>query len=301
MAYDVLLYGAGQIASGYDSPHDSTVLTHAHAICEDSRYKLLGFYDIDPKKSKHAAQKWGGEAYAQPVAADIAVICTPDFMHVESVRQAVAQNPKLIVLEKPISDTLTGVQAIQEITQGIPVTVNYSRRFVPEFHELACQIRGYGQYLTGTGYYGKGFLHNGSHMIDLLGLLIGAISEISTHGAIYDFVPNDPTKCACIEFETGGKFFLHGIDCNHYTIFEAEFYFEHARVCILDSGNKVQVYRPSKSEQYAGYSYLQLSEEFYPNMSGAIKNLYANIYDFLNGRSPLLSDLSGAYVKELYK
>ena len=80
--YSALIIGAGQIASGFDSPQDKAILTHAHAYKNNPDIDFLGFYDVDYKKAESAAQKWGVNSYKEPVKADIISICVPDEYHV---------------------------------------------------------------------------------------------------------------------------------------------------------------------------------------------------------------------------
>ena len=298
--YDVLVFGAGQIAAGYDAPYGESVLTHAHAIIKQPGFNLLGFYDIDFEKAEQSAQKWGCRAYDEPVTADVIAICTPDDRHLESVSMAVSLHPKLIILEKPIARSLEDALGIIRTAGEIPVQVNFTRRFVQEFQELAVNVREFGAFLTGTGLYGKGFIHNGSHMIDLLRLLIGEIRTIETLSEMFDFYDDDATKTVRISFDKGGEFYMRGIDCRHYSIFELELCFEKARVRMLDSGKSIQIDRVMPSPQYSGYDILTPAEQYSTGLSSAMLNLYKNAYEHLTHGSDLLLPIKSAIVKGLY-
>jgi len=298
--YDVLIFGAGQIAAGYDTPDSESILTHAHAIKKYSGFNLIGFYDKDTNKAKEASEKWQTVCYKTPEYADIVVICTPDDVHIESIQQAVAFSPKLIILEKPIARRFDDVLKIRSITEQIPVQVNFSRRFVAEFQELSNSIKDYGKFLTGMGLYGKGFVHNGSHMIDLLKLLLGEITVLEIISEMHDFYDNDATKTLKLCFDCGGEYFMQGIDCRHYSVFELDLCFEKARIKILDSGRLIQIFRPVNSKEYIGYMNLTLENEIYPKIDNAMLNLYHNAYDYLETGKKLLSPIDGAITKGSY-
>jgi len=255
MSFTVSILGAGQIAAGYDNPASKVILTHAHAICQNKNFKLLGFYDTKFIQAKKAAEKWDTKAFAEPKPADVIVICTPDTCHLQSIKQALSLKPKLIILEKPIARTLKDAKKIIALTKNIPVQVNFSRRFIPEFQTLAKDIPNYGNFLTGSGYYGKGFIHNGSHMLDLLSFLGIKANSIKTLNKFSDFYRDDPTKTVKI-----GNFYMQGIDCNIHSIFELDLFFERKMVRITESGAKIN----DKNTQ----------------INFALKYLYKNIYDF---------------------
>lgn len=180
--FNALIIGAGRIAAGFDTPESESVLTHAHAYSLHPDFNLLGFIDPDLNQSQKAAKKWNCEAFNSlsdiKAIVDVVSICSPDHVHYESVIQSQKLSPKLIFLEKPISNNLEKAKELLCFT--IPIAVNYSRRYIKEFRELADRIKGnkFGRFFIGTAYYGKGFIHNGSHMIDLLRLLLGVQSHI---------------------------------------------------------------------------------------------------------------------------
>ena len=78
--------------------------------------------------------------------------------------------------------------------------MNYTRRFVPEIRSIREAIKSgnYGAFLTGTGYYGKGLLHNGSHMVDLLQFLVGEVGKVAKVSEIVDFYDHDPSVSALL-------------------------------------------------------------------------------------------------------
>src|SRR6267142_6263170 len=109
--YGVALIGAGRIAAGYDQPADSWVLTHAHAVARHPRLAMTGLYDVDAARAAEAGRKWN-----VPVAADldallvakpdIVVIATPTETHANFLERLLAQPPRLVLCEKPLTHDL---------------------------------------------------------------------------------------------------------------------------------------------------------------------------------------------------
>lgn len=291
--YNALIIGAGQIAGGYDKLTDEAVLTHAHAYNLNDEINLLGFYDINFEQAQKMAEKWGVKAFKtlnEPQNIDIVSICTPDFCHLSSIKESLKLNPKIIFLEKPLSNNPNETSEIVGISKYIPILVNFSRRFVKEFQELAIRIKNneFGNFKTGTGYYGKGYIHNGSHMLNLLNLLIGKILNVQEIDSFVDFFENDPTKTVILKFEQG-NFFMQGVNCNNSTIFEFDLIFEKARIRILNSGYDIEIYTTKESEKYKGYINLELSKTIHTELDFAMKNAVQNLVDFLGECAELIS------------
>lgn len=89
--------------------------------------------------------------------------------HAKVLEEVAKFKPKMVIAEKPLTATYEEAKMVFDLYKNrIPLTVNYSRRFLKEFQDLKSEIQSFGKFLKGTGYYGKGILHNGSHMIDIL-------------------------------------------------------------------------------------------------------------------------------------
>lgn len=297
---NVLIIGSGQIAGGYDDPTANAILTHAHAYTRHKGTNLLGFYDTDFTSAYKMANKWGATAFKTMEEAknvDVISICTPDNAHLANLKQALKLNPKLIFLEKPLSNNLVEAEEIVEIAKGIPILVNYSRRFVEEFQDLATKIQAkrFGDFISGSGYYGKGFMHNGSHMINLLNLLIGEIEKIDIVDEFIDFYETDPTKTALLSFKNNKKFLMQGIDCTNFTIFELDLIFQKSRIRILDSGEKIEIYEIKENKKYAGFKNLVLKEIINTEINFAMLNAVENIYQHLKNNEPLKSTVNEAF------
>lgn len=290
--YKALILGAGQIAGGYDHPEDDGIITHAHAYLQNPETELLGFYDINFDQAEKMAQKWSVSAIkdlAEIKEADIISICTPDFCHLNSVNDALKLNPKLIILEKPLSNTQKDADKIYKISKQIPIMVNYTRNFVGEFQDLATDIKQdkFGSFITGNGYYGKGYIHIGSHMRSLLELLLGKISKIEKDKkGFQDFTKDDLSINAVLYF--GDKTFkMTAIPCTDYNIFELDLMFSKARIRISELGNKIEIFNLKEKEDLPNYMVLSPEKTYSTEMKYAIKNAIQNAVNYLEGKEDL--------------
>lgn len=295
--FSLLIVGAGKIGAFFDTPQSDAVLTHAHAFSRHPGFRLIGFVDADRRQAESAAEIWGGEAFDSVndafarMGIDVAVVAAPDDSHCQLLQELAAYPLKLVFAEKPLAKTLAEAERIAGLYRecGVPLAMNYSRRYVPEFAALRDRIDAeeFGRFLTGTGYYGKGTLHNGSHVVDLLRFLLGEVSATTTLGGIRDWRDDDPSCSAFLELERGGSFVMQPLDCRCYTVFEMDLFFERSRVRLVDAGFVVEMQEVRSSEVYDGYRVLSGGETYATSLGGALTAAAASLYNHLTTGVPL--------------
>lgn len=299
--YNVLIIGAGKIGAFFDQPGSENILTHAHAFSTHPGFKLLGFVDSNAGQAQKAVSIWGGEYFNNLDAAlhkhrvDVICLAVPDEYHFSYLQELAHRNIKIIFAEKPLTKTLPEALEIKQLYSSLPISVqlNYSRRFVPEIIALRNNIKDglYGRYLSGTGYYGKGLLHNGSHLLDLLLNLLGDIHDYRLTSVINDFYDDDPSVSAVLTVQDGVPFFLQSIDCRAYTIFELDLLFEYRRVRLIDSGFIIEEYEIGESPIFAGYRNPVMVSERRTSLGKSIYYAVENIYQHLDKGEELLCRL----------
>lgn len=299
--YNALIIGAGKIGSFFDRPDSKSILTHAHAFTKHPHFNLIGFVDQDLVQAKKAAEHWNSKAFSTIEEAmstndiDVISICTPDSTHFELIKTCDTFNIKLIFAEKPLAKTLAEADAIVQQVKT-PILVNYSRRFVNEFFQAKkLHENKLGKFKTGTGYYGKGFLHNGSHMLDFLRFFIGEIKKLTIAKTIEEYYPDDLNADALIEFNNGGTFNMLSTDSRNYTIFEMDLLFEKGRVRILNSGFDIEIYETKEDSLYQGYYNLSLISKITTSLDRSIYSAAENIFQFLSNQSPLKCTVHDGY------
>lgn len=175
--YNVLIIGAGGQGALADAPgsgNEDKIISYAHAIMEHPGFELCGFYDDDEEKGIKAIETWTGAAYCCINHAiefdriDVAIVATPDETHYDILKQLANYPLKLVICEKPICTDLQQAREIvaQYKEKGIPLMVDYTRRFIPELQELKQR-----KPIFGICNFNRGWLHTASHGIDFFDML----------------------------------------------------------------------------------------------------------------------------------
>jgi predicted dehydrogenase len=298
-----LIIGAGNIGAFFDNPSSTKIVTHAHAFRNHKGYNLLGFVDINEKRAQKAVSLWGGKAYSSVEQAfnsekfDIASVAVPDEFHFDIAKTLLNLPLKLIFLEKPVTKTISEANDILRIHNNIPIAVNYSRRFVPEFQKIKENIEKgvYGSYLTGVGTYGKGLIHNGSHLIDLLHYFKFNVKKVKAINRLTDFYKDDKSVSAVLTLENNRQFFLHFADCRKYTLFEIDILFEKKRIRIINSGFVIEEYDVRQDDIFKDYKVLIKTKGTNTSLDSSIFLAVDNIYKHLTKGEDLKCSFEDGY------
>lgn len=303
--YRVLIVGAGQMGAFYDQPDSDEILSHAHAFHCHPGFELAGFLDADSARAEQAVAIWGGRVFASLAEAykskiDVVSLAVPDEFHFEYLKQLAGKKSIRVVLaEKPLARKMHEAEQIRQLfAAGQPaVAVNYLRRFVPEFQDLQKRIAGgeCGEYLTGTGYYGKGLVHNGSHLLDLVRFLLGNIKAARPVYRLKDHYHEDPSWAAVLCIEGERPFFLQAVDSRPYAMFEIDLLFTGKRIRIVDSGFAIEVYDVFEDTTYPGYRKLEQESWIKTSLDRAMYLVADNIHAHLHNGTPLACSLEEGF------
>lgn len=303
--YTAVIIGAGRIASGFDTPRSREILTHAHAYSEHPRTVLKGITDIDKKRGIVEARKWSMEffpdcdAMLASVKPDIISIATPDETHFAMLMKAMKYHPKLILCEKPVVSTVGEADRLAAAARksGIPILVNYPRRFERDVQEMRAAItRGaFGNIVSGRAIYSKGTVHNGSHVIDLCRYLFGELKSFSVHHRVYDYKADDPTIGAFLTFERCPQFYLIAGDERAYSSFEFDVIGEKKRATIVNAGAEFLTMQEVRRDPlYAGYRILHALPRTRMSWNRALYDAVGHAVAHLEKKTPLVSDVFNA-------
>lgn len=199
MSYSVLIIGAGNKGALADAPgsgNENKFLSYAHAAKEHPGLEIMGVVDNDISKIVNACTIWGIPTALSSlnvglinVSPDIAIVSTPDDTHYKILWQLANYPLKLVICEKPLCTDLQQAREIVELyrQKNIPILVDYTRRFIPQYQQMKAEIDTgrWGAFLEGYGYFNRGWLHTGSHMVDFILWMRGTmdgfrITEIGT-------------------------------------------------------------------------------------------------------------------------
>lgn len=298
----VLIVGCGNIAGGFDIADSDTVLTHAGAYRRHGGFRLVGCVDPDADKRIGFQQRWQVEhAYASLPEAlgsdthyDVISICSPTPQHAADLRMVLCRSPRLVFCEKPLApDIEEATDLVAACSDAdILLAVNYTRRWDPEISELKSGLaRGtWGPVRSAVGYYNKGVLNNGSHMVDLLQHLLGPLELQAVGAARFDNSAEDPTVPALLVAANATPVHLCIGAASDYTLFELQIVTAKGVIAIEQGGFSWRERKVRESLRFAGYNDLGDATQRPGGYSMAMLAAAANIHDALTHGAGLASN-----------
>lgn len=221
------IVGAGMMACGLDRDRPQPPRSHLGGL-EAAGFAIAGVQDTDPR-ALDLPRSRGCPVFDTldellAAGADVVTICVPPAAQAAAFARVLAAKPKAIVCEKPLAPTLEQAEAMAAAARaaGIPVIVNYTRRFTGLYRDLRQRFLAGEQPLTATIRYAKGLRHNGTHAIDLLRFLFGEAITFEPLAAKADHWSDDPTISCFLAFERCREVFLTGLDERAFTLFEVD-------------------------------------------------------------------------------
>jgi predicted dehydrogenase len=277
----VCIIGCGVVAGINDTLTSTLSVSHAHAISKHSNYLLHGCFDIDPEKMKMFAEKWNCQnTYPTMQAAlddnnDIFVIASDTNSHAEIINLLLHSNCESIICEKPIFATLSELLSFKELLlkSRKKIIVNFFRRFDIAHNQIRKCIasKELGNFMAFNAMVGKGMLHNGSHLIDLLLFLFGRVKDLK--GVNIESSENDSYGI----FKVQAADVIGSVNCIKdcaYSLFELDLLFANGRIQLKDIGYKIEIYSPQTWQAYPGFKRLELVTELQSTLGQAFYDMY---------------------------
>jgi len=285
--YSMTIVGAGNIACGYDSPKLKYILTHIHAAIKHPAIKLDSIIETEIKKHKNILNKWGGNINIYSdlkdsmsiYKSDIFVVANPTDQHLLTIKKILKNHsPKLIICEKPIVSNLKELKNLYELFEkhNTKIITNFPRRFEPSLNILKKKILKLKQKYHFYGTFNKGLIHNGSHMIDLINMLVGNINKIDSID--HEIINND----------FFGKFLIKTDNCNgvisninsqKLAIFELIIFSKTLKIEIIGSDKNILINHIQNSSLYKNFKNYVIKNEL-PRTPGKSA---MNTFDFAIG------------------
>lgn len=282
--YSVTIIGGGAISSGYDSPSGENILTHIHgALCHPD-INLDAVVEVSEKRCQYIIEKWGNgfdvfsnlEDYIIKYKSDIIVVATPTHTHLKIIEDLLfLYTPKLIICEKPIVSSLIEYERLNLLLKktNTKIITHFPRRFDPSMNILKNKIRSVDEIYHFYGTFTKGLVHNGSHMIDLINMLVGDINNI-----------NLITK-KIINNEIFGKFLVQtdktsgvisNINNDKLSLFEFTIYTNRAKYEIIGHEQNIKISCIENSKKFD--TYVSYSNE--ETLSKTLDKYGYNLFDY---------------------
>ena len=239
--YSLTIVGGGNISCGYDNPKGNDILTHINGALHHPNIILNSIVEINEDRQKYILNKWGNgfdiysslENSIDKHKSDIFIVATPTKLHFKVITDILSiYSPKLIICEKPIVSNLSELEKLNKLIKlhNIKIVTNYSRRFDKSLNVLKDKILNANNKYHFYGTFTKGLIHNGSHMIDLINMLVGNIYNIES---INKEIINDDIFGQFIVETDFCKGIISNINDDKLSVFELVIYTDLAKVIIV--------------------------------------------------------------------
>lgn len=288
----VLLIGCGNIAGRFDMAHPTHAwpLTQAGAFQRHGGFELAACVDPDEQARLAFATHWDIPRHAgslealQPLVNEFEVIslCSPTALHHCHLEAVLPLKPRVIFCEKPLTQDLKEsarwAQACAE--QGVNLVVNYTRQWDPSVTKLVEDIHSgrWGTVRSAVGFYNKGVLNNGGHLVDLLLRLLGPLEVVAASTPVHDHWDNDPTVSALLRSLEGQvPICLAPAHAKDYALFELELVCELGVVRMRNGGMRWETRNVETSPNFSGYR--------------SLSNVQSNDGDYLRAMSLAVTEI----------
>jgi predicted dehydrogenase len=258
-----VIVGCGKIAGGYNRRIDDlAVLTHALAYQRHPDFRIAACVDPDASVRAAFAQQWAiPSAYESLSSAlatehyDIASVCSPTGTHLDALEMLLASDVRRVFVEKPLDGNGARARPLAEryVTAGRALAINFTRRWDVEMQRVRAEIAAgaWGELGSAVGWYGRGILNNGSHMLNLVAFLTGRTMTVDTVGKFSDDgMVGDATVDAVLDLD-GVPFHLVGSDNRAYARFELTLSFTGGVIEVLEGGLFLRERKVQKSHFFA--------------------------------------------------
>lgn len=300
--FNVLIIGCGQIAGGYDEQREGdTTLSHMGAYAGHSGFHVSAC--IDPNAERRAAfmNFWGiplgfasiDEALSNVKNVQVASVCSPTSNHLSDLDYLLDNAPQLraVFCEKPIGEDLNGAQQTVKRyrDKSVALLVNYFRRWDCVLDTLRTDIidNRWGKVQNITAYYGKGILHNGSHVIDLLSHMFGELTPITVTRRQVDHSEVDPSLDAVLKIGTNAPVYLVGTDSTLYDLFEIYLTMETAQIVLEGGATVMRIRHSQQNPNFPSHRNLERGEWTPTALNGALPQAIRNLYACATSRSEM--------------
>jgi predicted dehydrogenase len=294
----VLIVGCGNIAGGFDAerPASALPLTHAGAYWRHGGFRLVACVEPDAVRREAFMQRWLVEkgyptidAAAAAGPFDVVSLCSPTALHAAHIAAILPLHPRLLFCEKPVSGSAAETAAAVEVcaSAGMKMAVNHNRRWSPDIVRLQGELKAgaagaaspWGAVRSAIGIYNKGVLNNGSHLVDLVQMLLGPLELLAAGAPVFDHWKDDPTVPALLQTTGGIPVTLNVAHAADYAVFELQLLTERGLVAIEDGGAGWRVRRVIGSPHFKGYAVLDAGQrqagEYHASTLAAVGNIHA--------------------------
>ncbi|HUF09854.1 MAG TPA: Gfo/Idh/MocA family oxidoreductase [Rhodothermales bacterium] len=304
--------GCGRIGAGFSSPECGAILSHVSAYAASPLTELVAVCDTEAETARAAALRWGIPGSHRDVTElleaaqpQLVSVCTPDATHA-AIASRVISFPSVrgVLAEKPLATTALEAQRIETLARqrGVALAVNYSRRWAEGIRDMVPVLRGgqLGAVQTATGHYANGWLHNGTHWIDLARMLVGEVVAVRTLRAQPAPDPDDPSLAVELEFACGATGVVLGHPGEGLSLFEMDLICEKGRVRLSDGADAICVDELRPSQTFAGFLQHARLSSIRGGLAKALLNAVEDVANRINdGGAPACTGADGVVALQI--
>lgn len=263
-----IVVGLGQIGARYDISLDPSRYTYSHARAFQTHpdFDLVAGVDTFQENRERFTKEYGVPSYVtyadvvNGLTPDLVAIAVPTAYHSSVVDEVLGVSPpKAILCEKPLSlDREEARKIVRRCAEkNVKLFVNYFRRSEPGAMTVQKRIRG-GEIvgpLKAVVWYSKGFLHNGSHLFNLLEFWLGEClggTQVRNHARTKE---GDIEDDLYVEFSYGTAVFLSASEKN-YSHLTVEVVAANGRLRYEVGGRRIEWQEVRESATLPGYRFL---------------------------------------------
>lgn len=272
-----LVVGLGNIGMEYDLDldFDEFVLTHCAAINGHEDFILSGGVDLRKTNRDIFEGAFNSPVFdninsaIKEVRPTIGVICSPTKDHYATLVSLLESSDiRAIICEKPLSyDFIKAQEMVKLCAQhGVSLYVNYMRRSDPNVVEICRRITS-GEIAAPiklTGWYSKGLLNNGSHLVDLASYWLGDYIGHKVLACDRCWNMTDPEPDLYIQFEKGSLVLMAAWE-ECFTHFTVEMLSPSGRLYYSNGGEKISFSHAEEDKLFKGYNVLSDKPELFRN------------------------------------
>lgn len=267
------IIGAGSIGGLIDTPNNSNIASHAHAILVHPACTLKAICEPNKNNEDEFKKRWGDvhsykgqKELLEKEIINLLIIASPTKYHAQNLYEAL-QNKHIshILCEKPLTLTFDELKELKQnlLNSNKKILINLMRRYDPSFIKIANDITlgKFGKPLHFQSIFTKGLLHNGIHALGVLSHFFGEVQEIKNIDTRYK--NEDLSGDFYVKFKNMTGILSCMRDAT-YSVFELIVFFENAKIEIKEGGAKIDIFIKKPSPLYEGY-YILEHKETMPN------------------------------------
>ncbi len=310
-----VLIGFGAVATGLAD--DSAMArwfpkaTHLQCLSGNPRFELVGIADPSDDARDRARDAAPG-ARVVAVAADLADL-EPEIAVLaiaperRSAVLAALPSVRGVLVEKPLGDAECRERFVELCrSRSLAVQVHYWRRGDPALRALAKpeSLAGIGSAQTAFGLYGNGLRNNGSHLIDMIRMLLRRVIAVraTTPFTADRLLPleDDGHAAFVLDLASGAQAAVQPLDFGHYREVSLDIWGTRGRLAIQQEGLWMARFPMGDNRGLSGEREVASDrpEPIKIGVAAASPALYDNLDRALSGGAELASPLSSALATE---